>query len=315
MIARFRASDSVRHGAIVFGGVVVASLFNYLFYMLMGRRVDVEAYGVVTSLASALLVAGSPAMVGQLVVARLAADLAAREDRPALRRLADIVTRWSAATAVAVLLFGLLGREVLATFFNLPNAQPVVVTIVALALFVAVTVQRGVFQGAQRFDDLAISTALEAVIKLVSGVLLAGPFGATGGLFGLAVGSFVALIYNLLTFRASFGRKRAPVALDRDLIMRVASHVGLGQLTLMVLSYYDVLLIKHVYDARSAGLYAATALVGRAVLSAVSFVPILVLPKATARAVAGRSPGPLLLTVAFLLCLFALLLAWKGGLQ
>jgi O-antigen/teichoic acid export membrane protein len=70
--------------------------------------------------------------------------------------------------------------------------------------------------------------------------------------------------------------------------------VGLGQLTFTVLMFYDVPLIKHAFDSRSAGLYAAAALVGRAVLAAISFVPTLVMPKATARAAAGRSPLPLL---------------------
>jgi O-antigen/teichoic acid export membrane protein len=41
-------------------------------------------------------------------------------------------------------------------------------------------------------------------------------------------------------------------------------------------------------------LYAAAALVGRAVLAAVSFVPTLIMPKASARVAVGRSPLPLL---------------------
>ena len=56
MIARVRRSEFARHGAIVFGGVAVAAVCNYLYYVLIGRRVGVEGYGIVTALASTLLV-------------------------------------------------------------------------------------------------------------------------------------------------------------------------------------------------------------------------------------------------------------------
>jgi O-antigen/teichoic acid export membrane protein len=55
-------------------------------------------------------------------------------------------------------------------------------------------------------------------------------------------------------------------------------------------------LIKHSFDARSAGLYAAAALVGRALIAALLFVPTLLMPKATSRAAAGKSPLPLLIS-------------------
>jgi hypothetical protein len=60
--------------------------------------------------------------------------------------------------------------------------------------------------------------------------------------------------------------------------------------------FYDVPIVRHAFDARSAGLYAAAALVGRAVLATISFVPTLIMPKATARVAARMSPTPLLLT-------------------
>jgi O-antigen/teichoic acid export membrane protein len=68
----------------------------------------------------------------------------------------------------------------------------------------------------------------------------------------------------------------------------------MSQLAFTVLMFYDVPLIQHNFDPRSAGLYAAAALVGRAILSIITFVPTVVMPKATARAAAGQSTLPLL---------------------
>ena len=73
----------------------MASIANYIFYVLISRQAGVETYGVVTSLISAILVLSAPATVVQLIAARLAADLEARGDMAALRKLSDSVTRRS----------------------------------------------------------------------------------------------------------------------------------------------------------------------------------------------------------------------------
>ena len=294
MIERLRKSDLARHGAIVGGGVVVANVFNYLYYMLVGRTAGVVTYGVVTSLASALLIASAPATVVQFVAARLAADLEARRDLPAIRHLADVVSFWTGLVAAAGVIICILARQQVAQFFNLTDPAPVVVASLAAGLFALVIVQRGIFQGAHRFGDFSMSTVIDAVTKVIVGIPLIAFFGATGALFGIVVSLTFAAIYSFVAFHRRFGSSHARLALDRSLISRVASNVGVAQLTFTVLMFYDVPLIKHTFDARTAGLYAAAALVGRAVLAAISFVPTLVMPKATARVAEGRSPLPLL---------------------
>ena len=294
MIARIQNSELARHGAIVFGGVALASVFNYLYYMLIGRSAGVETYGVVTSLASALLVLSAPAVVVQLIVARLAADLATRNDFAAISNLAQIATVWTGAVTAVLVVAGLIWRDALAAFFNLSTSEPVVVSVLSFFFLTIVFAQRGIFQGSHRFEALSGSVTIDAVTKVAVGVPLVGVLGATGALLGIAASQLFAFMFSLAAFRSLYGTTRAPLALDRSLIVRVISHVGLGQLTFTVLMFYDVPLVKHAFDARSAGLYAAAALVGRAVLSAISFVPTLVMPKATARVAAGNSPLPLL---------------------
>jgi O-antigen/teichoic acid export membrane protein len=294
VIGRLRKSDVLLHAAIVFGGVVVANVFNYLFYMLIGRRAGVVAYGEVTSLASALLVIGAPANVGQLIVARLAAGLDAHGDKASLRRLGDVVTMSTSGAAAVVFVLVVLLRGPIATFFNLSETAPVVAAGATLAALLVAYVQRGVLQGAHLFEDFSYSLALETVTKLVLGVAFVVPFGATGALAGVAAGLVLAASFNFFSFHRRFGGGRAKVPFDRATLTRIVSGVGLGQLTLTVLTYYDVPLVKHAFDARTAGLYAAAALAGRAVIGACMFVPTIILPKANARAAAGRSTLPLL---------------------
>jgi len=294
VIERLRRNDLFRHSAFVFGGVLFANVCNYLYYMLIGRAAGVVVYGEVTSLASALLVLGAPANVGQLIVAKLAADLEASGDRAALRRLCELVTRWTVLAGLAVVVAAFVAREPIARFFNLQDTAPVLATAVGLATYAVTYVGRGVLQGAHLFEEFSFSYAGEAAARVVLGVVFVLRWGATGALVGSAIGIGIGAVYNAIVFGRRFPAASAPVPFDRATLRRVVGGVGLGQLTLTVLTFYDVPLVKHAFDARSAGLYAAAALVGRAVIAAAAFIPTIVLPKATARVAAGRSPLPLL---------------------
>jgi len=294
MIARIRSSDLVRHGAIAFAGVVIASAANYLFYILISRLAGVETYGVVASLISAILVLSAPATVVQFIAARLAADLDARGDVAALRKLSDDVTLWTTTFALIFVAAGIVERQPIAEFFHLTSTAPIVISAITFGLLTVVTAQRGVLQGAHHFGDYSATQAVDGVIRVAVGVPLVTSLGASGGLLGPTVSLAAAAVYSLYAFHARFGTRRAPLALDRKLIARVVSNVGLGQMTFTVLAFYDVPLIKHAFDARTAGLYAAAALVGRALLAVLSFVPTVIMPKATARVAARRSPLPML---------------------
>ncbi|MBV8581001.1 MAG: hypothetical protein JOZ86_10225, partial [Candidatus Eremiobacteraeota bacterium] len=180
LLERIRRSDVLHHGAIVFGGVLVFNVCNFLFYMLVGRLASVEVYGEVTALAASMLLLAAPALVAQLIVARVAAELEARGDRAALRRLADAVTRWPLLAGVLVVLVAALARDPIARFLNLTDSGAIVTTAVATALLFTAYVQRGVLQGAHLFADLSGSMALEAVSRAILTVILVIPFAATG---------------------------------------------------------------------------------------------------------------------------------------
>ena len=295
MIARIWRSDVLLHGAVVFGGVLVANAFSYLFYMLIGRRAGVVVYGEVTSLASAILVLGAPANVLQLVAARISADLDAAGDTAGLRRLARTITRWTALAAVAAVACAWVFQVSIASFFNFTDGRPVVWAALGLGLYWMAYGQRGVLQGAHRFSDFSVSMMIEATVKVLVGVSLVTPFGPAGALAGFAVGLGAGALYNIIRFRMLFGLGGAVLPYDRSILTRVVRGVGIGQLTLTALTFYDVPLVKHAFDAHSAGLYAAAALVGRIVIAANAFIPTLVLPKAAARAAEGRSSLSLLL--------------------
>jgi len=283
---RLKENDLIFHGGIVFLGFVAANVFNYLYYMLAGRVLGVLAYGELTALTSALLTLAAPANVLQIIIARLSAGFYATRSYESLRRLSTHTVRWTSLVALLVAAAGVLFRDPLATFFH-TTSGPVLATAAALGIYLVITVQRGVLQGSHRFGELSASYVIEALARVGAGIPLALHYGAFGALLGAVIGAAVALVYNLWTIHAATRGDGVAAAFDLRHIVRVTSGIGVSQFALTVLSFYDVALVRHVFDARSAGLYAAAALVGRAMLGMLQFVPTVVMPKATARASAG----------------------------
>ncbi len=71
--------------------------------------------------------------------------------------------------------------------------------------------------------------------------------------------------------------------------------VAVATVLLAVVQNADLLVVKHVADDTTAGLYGALSLAGKILLFLVAFVPLIVLPKATRTALAGKPAGGLLL--------------------
>ncbi len=291
---RVADSDFVRHGLLVFAGLMAANVLQFAFYSIVSRLVGVEQYGVLTSLFSAVLLAAiGPATVAGTIVARLAADLRSTNDLGKLRRLGDLVNVVTALVGTIAFIIVLLTASAIASYLRLGTVLPVLITGAALAFSLAIPVQRGIFQGIERFAAFSLSNVIEATTKVAAGSLLAYRFGVNGALAGLALSLLCTWGYNALTLRR-LGPVADRLALDGRRIALTSTGVALAVLAVNALLFYDVILVRHYFSALTAGLYGAAALVARAMYTVINFIPTIVLPKASARRRNGRDSRVLL---------------------
>ena len=294
-LRRVLRSEFLRHGSIVFASTTLVNAFNYIFHSLISRRIGVDDYGALSSLFAGLAVISVPAGILTMIVVKFAAEFRALGDRDGVRALAEGVLRWTALAASAAVVSGLLLRGAIAHWLNMTNTFAVGVAIVIFGLGIVLPGARGILQGTQDFGRLAVSSAIEAGAKAALGVsLVYAGFGLGGAMAGFACGTALSLVYTLFAMRTQFGAQRKALTLDLPRLWRTTGGVGLATLALTTLGFADVLLVKHFFDPQSAGIYGAVSLTGKAVLFAVGFVPTIVLPKATARAMAGQDPVPIL---------------------
>jgi O-antigen/teichoic acid export membrane protein len=280
---------------------MAANVLGYVFYTLVSRTLGVEAYGTFSSLVAVMLILAAPALIAQMVVAKLASDFSANPDKLAgLVRAIDRVTLRVALGAGLVLC---AASVPVAAFLHVSDPLLVTLTGISLCGAVALPFLRGVLQGTSAFGAFALSNVAEGLGKAVFAPVLGLLAGVRGSLAGLALGYAAASTYTY--FAALPHRRGIHVPFSLRTVARTSAAVALAVFCLNVLLLYDVVLAKRYLDGHTAGLYNAAALASRALSAVIAFVPTVLLPQAAARYARGERTRHLFLAalgVAALIC-------------
>jgi len=293
-------NEFVRHSALVFGATMATNVLNYLFNFALSRRLGVENYATLASLNGGLMILCLPGTIANLVVVKYAAEFHAVGDTGRLSRLTRMVLLYAVAIAAAFFLGGFTLRGFAGGFLRIPNDASIGLAVLLLALSFVLLSIRGILQGCQDFRRFSISAVLEVLLKVLFAVafVYAG-YGVPGAMLGWSVATGVALLYTVWAVRRGVSEMSgAKLSLDLTRLFKTTSGVGAATAALVLLSFLDVVLVKHYLDARQAGLYAAVNLTGKIVLFIVSFLPLTLLPKVAAKAKRGEAPTGLLVQAA-----------------
>ncbi|HEX3463919.1 MAG TPA: hypothetical protein VHS78_07730 [Candidatus Elarobacter sp.] len=289
------------HAGITFAGLMSANVLGYLFYTLVSRALGVEAYGAFASLVATVLIVSAPALISQMVVAKLASDSALDPER--LSGLVRAVDRVTLVLAAVPSLLLALAAVPLARFFHLDAPLLIVLAACSLGGAIALPLLRGVLQGSSAFGAFALSNVAEGFGKALFAPLGAYLFGLRGALAGMAVG-YAGAAFATYLFGRPHGRA-IPAHVSLRAIVRASAPVALAVFCVNVLLLYDVVLAKSYLGARTAGLYGAAALAGRALYAVVFFVPTVLLPQTAERSARGERTRVLFfqaLAITLLIC-------------
>ena len=294
-------SQVAAHAGVTFAGLMAANVLGYVFYTLVSRTLGVEVYGTFSSLVAVVLILAAPALIAQMVVAKLATDFAGSPDK--LAGLVRAIDRATFTVAFGAGLLLVVASVPMAEFLKV--SDPLLVALAGLSLCGAIALPflRGVLQGTSAFGAFALSNVAEGLGKAVFAPLLGLLGGVRGAFAGLALGYAAATAYTF--FAALPHRRGVPVPLSLRTVAKTSAAVALAVFCLNVLLLYDVVLAKRYLDAHTAGLYGAAALASRALFAVIAFVPTVLLPQAAVRFARGERTRTLFLQalgVAALIC-------------
>jgi O-antigen/teichoic acid export membrane protein len=254
------------HSRIVSGsfvllvGSAVATATNLAYNIAVARFLGPAGFGHATAVYTLLILISAATLSVQIVSAKMVAQQSTPEGKRAVYHLFHR-TAWAVGIAVGIAL--LVFQRPIANFLNLPSPSLVALLSAGAAFYVPLGARRGYVQGACAFRSLATSLVLEGAGRLGGSLLLVKMGLGVPGVIA-ANSAAVALAYLLLIPRRgpSLHLPQLRYEAQRETLQALIFFAGQ-----VLISNWNIVLVKHFFAPRGAGLYAAVAMVGRVIFT------------------------------------------------
>jgi O-antigen/teichoic acid export membrane protein len=269
----------------------------FAFHVVLSRKLGLAQYGALYTLISIATFIAVLGGILTIVIARLIAEHRTETERLSL--LCGSSLKQSAYIAAGALLVMLALSVPIAKFLRVADVTAVVFLAVFAGGQLALAGLRGVLQGLQQFPRLAASLIIEAFVRTGLAIALAvAGLGIAAAIGAYALGTIVAIGYCVYAVRRSTSLRFGGSGVTARRVARLSFGAALSTLAIAALGIVDVLLVRHYFSNAASSVYGAVSLAGKMVYFTVGFLPMIVLPKATAGALSGDKPGRVLLPAA-----------------
>lgn len=258
-------------------------MLNYLYYPLLGRLMPPAEFGEVQTLVSFFLQLSIFLSVLGLVTVNVSANYDNTERR---NRVIFELERIALVAGLLLLVLSFVGSHWLQDFFRFDSAAPFVVLAVAVCVTVPFTFRGAFVRGRHGFGVASISNIIASAVKIFASIsLVLLGWSTAGAIWGLVIAQFIALIYigfwaKKMGLRQAAGthwRSRPDMKILKP-ELRYAGMVLITSLLITLQFSIDILVVKHFFDAHTAGLYAGIATVARVLFFVTGSVSQVLMP-------------------------------------
>ena len=239
-------------------GSGLATILSLGYNVVIGWFLGPKSFGHATVVYSLLVLLSAISFAFQIVTAKVAAQ------QPSAETKADVYRYFHRSAigcgfSIALVLF--LFRQGITDYLNLPDSSLIAMLAIAAGFYIPLGARRGYDLGSYRFHRLAMSLVIEGAVRLGGSYALVV---AGYGVRGVVAANAVAMVasYFAMTQRLP-GPASNPVHFwdgTREIGQALLFYSGQ-----MIINNCDLVVVKHIFPAREAGLYAAVGLVGRVI--------------------------------------------------
>lgn len=244
-------------GIIIFLSMII-HVFNYLFNILIGRILEPAEFGDVMGLWSLLAIFSIPAGAVGLIVSR---EVASGYNH---KKLFSIISPKIFKLAI----FSILICVLVSPFVYhqlLIDYLPFFIAALSVSVSYYATFFQNVLLGKELFTRYNIAGIFGAFSKLIFGAILCYVgFGVSGAAAALLISSLVVLTYSKYEAE-KIAHDTEPLA-QLDVKWSTMYRMLYSNFVIVLISSFDILIVKFMYDSHYAGLYAS--------LSTISKIPL-----------------------------------------
>jgi O-antigen/teichoic acid export membrane protein len=293
LIQKVSSHALARNSAIVFVGSMVANVGSYVYHLLMGRLLGPAGYGELSSLLSILYIFTVPLLVGQTVLVKLISGFKAHGEVGQAKSLIISVTK----KALIVCLIGLpvawFAAPSITAFLHLQSITLFMMVYVLFIVSLLTVVTTSTLQGYQKFFWFSVLTSGVIILKVVISIPFV-QFGITGVLAASIIAAFVIYIIYFVPLRFLLPIQALPTNLTHRDTFGFAVPTLLTLLGITSIYSTDIILVRHFFSPKEAGLYAALAILGKIIFYASSSVAMVLFPVLSERSAKGSETKKLI---------------------
>lgn len=259
-------STKTLQARIVSGSVVLLSgsglttAINLAYNLVIARYLGPKSFGHATVVYTLLTLLSAVTLSYQIVCSKIIPKESTKEGKAAAYRMFHR-SAWACGLGVALVL--LVFQSGIADYLNLPDSVLVALLAVGAAFYIPLGCRRGYIQGTYGFRGLATNLVVEGAVRLCGSYLLVQ---LGFGVRGVIAANAAAVAVTYLVIPPKLAAKVASPISPWSAVLEMGQAVFFfsGQ---VLINNCDIVLVKHLFSAREAGLYAAIAMVGRVIFS------------------------------------------------
>lgn len=273
--------------------ILIVNAGNYAYNLLLGRILGPEQFADAAILITLLLVLSFIGMTFQIVTAKYAVLF----ENDKLSLFIKFISKYA-------LLFGLLFGVMISFFsahlqivFHTETATMFLLFGLGIPLYFLMSVNRGLFQGKNQFNELSKTYTTEMLSRLCLTILAVLFVTDVSPSIIVALGIIISFVFGLYPFQKSITQKLSPTttSIDKKAVITFFAITAFYELTQIIINNSDIILVKHFFNNTNAGLYASLALIGRVVYFVAWMFVMLLLPKVIQMKKEGKDTLPILI--------------------
>ena len=295
-IKKLFLSRLVRASSWLLAGGVLAGILGYLFQIIMGRMLSVEEYGIFSSIMAIYAIMGTPFQTIFMVVSRKVSALKAQKNINSISKLFFELNYKILRVSLILFLFFLVfpNFNKILLIDNITNFYLLLLALVASTFF---SVNKGYLQGLQYFKWLSASGVLSTFFKTIIAIILVYfGFGVSGALGGVFLSTIIVLVCTFIALRPYLIKKNISSLNNKQILFNSSALAVLfANIAFALMTQMDMVLVKYYFSEQDTGLYAASSILGKAVMYLPSGIAMALFPMVAENHSAGKSSANLII--------------------
>jgi O-antigen/teichoic acid export membrane protein len=273
----YAGNPLIKNSAIMFAGTMGANVIAYLYHLVIGRILGPVGYGELAALISIYYILNAPSAILQNILVKFFSQLKAKEENGQAKRLFSTITKYIGIFAIVTILVLIPLSSMAAAFLNIKEPIYLIWLYLTFISYLFSVVSISMLQAYQQFISMAVVSNGSGALRLILGV--AGSFFGVGWtLLSGVISNIAGYVMTLIPLRnkLAHAEKKLSISTSAALYYSIPAFIAVSAMT--ALYSQDVVLVKHFFNAQSAGIYSSLSVLGKIIFFASSSIGLVAFP-------------------------------------